>query len=225
MVEPRQDVEPFVVRDCAIAAIATGIRVENLRELLQRIETIHEGALFYHFWGGLLRPKFENPEFRNDFAEWARHGLHDHTLAERLAVIDPADYPKLDDLRNEVIEVLEERLEESPTVPWAPRDRQFHFIRSQIVVFDTTRRVDRPDSLPEVLPTLSLGSIFYHFVDARRRTEDGRDDFSAWLAGFGDAYAPLMGRIAEVNRSYAPLPDLRRWLVAMCREYLEEVAS
>ena len=225
MAEPRHDAEPFVVRDCAIAAIATGIRVENLRELLQRIETIHEGALFYHFWGGLLRPKFENPEFRNDFAEWARHGLHDHTLAERLAVLDPADFPKLDDLRHEVLEVLEERLEESPTVPWASRDRQFHFIRSQIVVFDTSRRVERPESLPDVLPTLSLGSIFYHFVDARRRTEDGRDDFSAWLAGFGNDYAPLMGRIAEVNRSYAPLPDLRRWLVAMCREYLEEVAS
>ncbi|HSG26894.1 MAG TPA: DUF5752 family protein, partial [Candidatus Krumholzibacterium sp.] len=74
---------PFEIRDCALAAVATGLSAENLKELRSVIRDVDQGSLYYHFWGGLLRPRFDDPEFNNDFAAWARHALHDKVLAER----------------------------------------------------------------------------------------------------------------------------------------------
>jgi len=66
---------PFAVKDCALAAISTGQRAQNLKELRERLIGIHPGAVYYHFWGGALRPRFDDPEYNNDFASWARHAL------------------------------------------------------------------------------------------------------------------------------------------------------
>jgi hypothetical protein len=208
-------VVPFAVKDCALAAIATGKRAQNLRELRDNLQTIHPGSIYYHFWGGLLRPRFDDPEYNNDFAGWVRHGLHDHMLAERLGVVDPTDYQDIEDLRRELIDVIEERLEETELVQWSRSDQQFHFIRSQIVVFDTYKRIDTPEELAMAVPNMSIGSIFYHFIDARRRTEESVDDFEAWLAGFGDKHAALYNKIAAIDPYFISLSELRQQLVSL----------
>ena len=165
----------FVIRDCALSAIATGRQAQNLRELRDLLRTVHPDSIYYHFWGGLLRPRLDDPEYNNDFAVWAAHGLHDERLAERLAIIDPTDYDDLEQLRNDLLDTVEERLDESEYVPWSSVDNQFAFIRSQIVVFNTHRRLHHPAELVETTPHFSLGSVFFHVIDARRRTPDGVD--------------------------------------------------
>lgn len=111
-----------MVKDCALITIATVIRAQNLRELRDKLETIHHSSIYYHFWGRLLAPSFEQSEFNNDFAVWARHGLYDYVLAERLAVVDPTDFPTIESLRQELIEVIEQQLYESALVPWSKTD-------------------------------------------------------------------------------------------------------
>lgn len=216
-----KEIIPFVVKDCALAAIATGKRAQNLRELRDNLETIHPGSIYYHFWGGLLRPLFDDPEYNNDFAGWARHGLHDNRLAERLGVIDPTEFSDIDELRRELIEVIEERLDETELVPWSRGDQQFHFIRSNIIVFDTYKRIETPEELALAVPNMSIGSIFYHFIDARRRTEDSVDDFEAWLAGFGEKHASLYNKIAEIDPYFISLSDLRHQLALMFSEHFK----
>lgn len=203
----------FAVKDCALAAIATGVRAQTLRELRDRCQDIHPGAIYYHFWGRLLRARFDNPEFTNDFAQWAHEALHDTRLAERLGVIDPTAFEDTEALRQELIEVCEERLDELTIVPSSASDQQFSFIRSQIVVFDTHARITHPEELSSAFAQLSLGSIFYHFIDARRRTDECLDDFRLWLADFGALGAPLVDAIAELDPYFAPLSELRANLV------------
>jgi hypothetical protein len=41
--------------------------------------------------------------------------------------------------------------------------------------------LEKPAELATAMLNLTTSSIFYHFIDARRRTSDGRDDFSDWL--------------------------------------------
>lgn len=214
--------EPFAVKDCALVAIATGHRAQNLRELRDKLVDIHPGSIYYHFWGGLLRPLFDNPEYNNDFAVWARYGLNDLQLAERLAVIDPKDYVDMEDLRRELIDTVEERLDESEWIPWSKSDHGFHFIRSQIVVFDTHKRIERPEELVAVVPKMSASSIFYHFIDARRRSEDGVDDFRAWLGGFGDTYGLLCVDLAAVDPYFITLVELRDEVSAVMRKHFGE---
>ncbi len=212
---------PFAVKDCALVAIATGERAQSLRELRNVLRDIHPGSVYYHFWGGLLRPRFDNPDYINDFAVWAYYGLHDGALAERLAVIDPTDYPSIEALREKVIDVIEERLDETETVSWSAHDNQFHFIRSQIVVFDTRKRIENPEALVEIIPNMSVGSVFYHFIDARRRSERREDDFRTWMRGLGDSYNELRRRLAEVDPYFVTLAQLRDQLANVFRAYYE----
>ena len=38
----------------------------------------------------------------------------------------------------------------------------------------------------EAVPNMSVGSIFYHFIDARRRSPEMMDDFRTWLRSYGE---------------------------------------
>ncbi|MDP8254868.1 MAG: DUF5752 family protein [Candidatus Alcyoniella australis] len=212
---------PFAVKDCALLAIATGKRAQNLRELREHLLTIHPESIYYHFWGGLLRPRFDEREYQNDFALWARRGLRDLTLAERLAIIDPSDFPDLESLRQELIEVIEERLDQVEHVPWCKRDQQFHFIRSQVVVFDTGIRLQRPEQLRGAIGKLSEGSVFYHLIDARRRNADKSDDFRNWLNGLDDKHHALCDCIAAIDPLFGTLTELRELLVDCVDRHLE----
>jgi len=201
---------PFVVIDCAMLSVATGVSAQNLRELRDRLRSVPASSLYFHFWGAHLRSGFEEPEYSNDFASWAQRGLNDLGLAERLGVIDPAG--ELEGLREQLLEAVEQRLYEREFVPWAPADQEFHFLRATLLVFDTGLRLNTPQALGAALPRFSPGSLFYHFIDARRRPPEGIDDFRAWLSGFGDRYAVLNERIAAIDPNFISLSQLGRQL-------------
>jgi len=213
------DRQPFAFKDCTLAAIATGKRAQNLRELRNHLQNVDAGCIYYHFWGGRLRPQFDEPEYNNDFAAWCRHALRDDIVAERLSVVDPTAHKSMEDLRSEVIEILEERLDEREFIPWAKTEEQFTFIRSQIVVFSTPHRISTPTELPGIITRLSTSSIFYHFIDARRRTPERKDDFSTWLEGLNGENDALLARLADVDPYFVTLSDLRGQLAALFNEY------
>jgi hypothetical protein len=210
---------PFEVKDCALAALATGIKSQNLKELRDTLHTVLPGSIYYHFWGGQLKPRFDDPEYHNDFASWARHALHDGILAEELGMIDPTSFPDLEQLRRELIETIEERLDMDDYIPWARPDQQFHFITSQIVVFDTHKTIEKPSQLVTAIPSMTASSIFYHFIDARRRTFGNMDDFRAWLYGFEDRYTDLCHTLSTIDPFFLSLSELRDQLTILFTDY------
>jgi hypothetical protein len=214
-----KDNRSFAVQDCALAAIATGQRAHNLRELRDKLREIDSGSIYYHFWGGLLRPRFDDPEYHNDFAIWARYGLEDAILAERLGIIDPTDFVEMESLRAQVVAVTEERLDESEQNPAAKPDNPFYFVRSQIVVFDTHSRIERPEELVDAIPLMSVGSIFFHFVDARRRTPTGEDDFRSWLRTSFQGFEDLCETLGKVDPFFSRLTSLRKRLADVFSSY------
>ena len=218
-------VSPFSVKDCALIAIATGMRAQNLRDLTERLREVEANSVFYHFWGGLLRPRFDNPEYHNDFAIWVAESLHNKLLAEKLAAIDPSAFENIEDLRNEVIETLEEELDNAEYPSWARKDSLFDFIRCRLVVFDTKIVVHAPEDFAQLLPNLSLGSIFFHFIDGRRRNKNALDDFRNWITSFGPPYEDLVGRIGEICPYFAPLNKLREQLSHVFKLYVEGKTS
>ncbi|MEJ2025264.1 MAG: DUF5752 family protein, partial [Deltaproteobacteria bacterium] len=203
------EISPFAIKDCALIAIATGKRARNLRELRECLRSIDSGSIYYHFWGGLVRPRFDDPEYHNDFAIWIARSLHNKALAERLAIIDPVAYGSMETVRNELIDIIEESLDETEFPTWAKRDDQFEFMQHQIVVFDTRMTANTPLSLLDILPEMSFGSIFYHLVDARHRNENSLDDFHNWVRGFGSTYDTLCQMIHDICPYFTSLKDLR----------------
>jgi hypothetical protein len=214
--------EPFEIKDCALAAIATGQKAQNLRELRDNIESVVRSSIEYHFWAGKLRPRFDDPEFNNDFAAWSSHALHDKVLAERLGMLDPTSFDRFEELKQELLDIIEERLDESEFVPWARNDQQFYFITSQIMVFSTRRSIVDPPDLVSVVPEMTSSSIFYHFIEARRRTFGHIDDFRAWLYGFEDKYRDLCDILSNIDPFFSSLSELREQLGGIFMEYFGE---
>lgn len=217
--EPVEIHGEFEIKDCALIAIATGNRAINLKELRDILLAIDQDSIYYHFWGGLLQPRFEEREYNNDFAAWSWYGLHDAALAERLAVIDPTELESLEELRQELLEIIEERLDEKEHMRWMFATASFEFIRSQIVVFDTRKRATTPEEFAGLFPTISSSSVFYHFIDARRRLPHHGDDFSFWLAGFDGRYDDLGGKLAAVDPYFGSLSQLKNRLTALFQDY------
>jgi hypothetical protein len=211
---------PFVIKDCVLIAIATGKRALTLRELLGFLSEIEMDSIYHHVWGGLLQPRFEEREYPNDFAAWAWHGLHDGVLAERLSTVDPTAFEDLESLRREFVDIIEQRLDESEYLHWVRATQSFELLRSQIVVFGTHLFADSPYTLAEVVPKLSTGSIFYHFIDARRRLSSGEDDFRAYLNQFGQQYVALCETLASIDPYFGSLHETRQALAEAFGAYL-----
>jgi Family of unknown function (DUF5752) len=218
------DIPPFVFKDCALIAIATNKRATTLKECRDHIDNLSTDSLYYHFWANLLLPYFEEPEYINDFASWVRHSLHDRKLAEQLAVLDPTLYDDPEELRYHLLEHIDNRLEESEYLQWMRASQSFEFIRAQIVVFDSQIAVTDPGAFSDLIPRMSVNSLFYHFIDARRRTQDKVDDFRQWLGWFGDPYQPLIDRLAGIDPYFVTMTRLREQLAATFQDYFTEHA-
>ena len=57
----------------------------------------------------------------------------------------------------------------------------------------------------ELLPNLSLGSIYFHFIDSKIRS----DDISSWLSLFGDEDKGLIQQISKLDPYFFTLSELR----------------
>lgn len=211
--------QPFFIKNCSLAAIATGERASSLLELRDKLATVDEGCIYFHFWGGRMNPQFVHPQHHNDFASWAYYRLHDHALAEKLNIIDPTEFKTLEALRQELLETVERRLDDYEIVLWTKKEDRFHFIRSSIIVFDSSISISEPQNLSTVISQLPPSSIFYHFIDARARTPEGVDDFSVWLKIFGDQYQNLIENIQAIDPYFLSLTDLRDELTHVIKNY------
>ncbi len=211
---------PFSIKDCALIAVATGRRAFTLTELRNHIRDVRIDSIYHHFWGGLLGVGFEELEFNNDFANWCRKHLGEPALAEQLSVIDPVEHIDLEGLRTELLDIIDERLDSNEISHFLRSSRAFEFTRSLLVIFDTGKKMNHPEDLPVVLPDLSTGSIFYHFIDARRRLENGQDDFRFWLESCGESYSNLCRRLAGIDPFFSSLSQVREELTKVCSEFL-----
>lgn len=166
-------------------------------------------SLYHHCHEMLLRPSFDDPEYRNDFALWARRSLRDVKLAERLSMIDPMGFADLEELRRFLVDTFEERLAELSPLALPAAENEFQFLRSQMVVFDTGWRATSPADLLEIIPRISTGSIFFHFIEARRRNPEHVDDFSQWLAIWGESCTPVVEKLGAIDYFLWSLTELR----------------
>ena len=159
--------QPFAVRDCALITLATGIQAQNLKEFREGLQRVPQGSIYHHFWGRLLRAQFDEPEFNNDFASWVFRGLHDLELAERLSMVIPTDFEALEQLRQEVVEVVEERLDESELAPWSMAGQPFIFFTPKWWCLTPACGSPIPPISSPICRPFPRAAYFYHFIDAR----------------------------------------------------------
>ena len=111
----------FEIKDCTLITRMAGVdSALNLRELRERITGCPVECLFHHFSETVIRPTFDDAQFRNDFAVWAARHLRHSALAERLGVLNPYSFASFEELRSRTIDILDEHLSESHHMHWVP---------------------------------------------------------------------------------------------------------
>jgi len=202
----------FVVRMAGVTAVI------NLRELRERLASAPLESIYHHCCEAAIRPSFDDPEFRNDFAVWCGRHLHDRVLAERLGMINPYAFSDFEALRQHLLERVDERLAEIPRESWYPAVEEFRFLQAATIVFDTDVELERPEEIRRAIAGMTKSSLYYHFVEARRRTPNGSDDFSWWLERFGEETNDLRQALAHVDFYFLNLAELKHALIEACRQ-------
>jgi hypothetical protein len=206
----------FEVKDCALLSLMSGMAPAcNLRELRDRLAACSQDVLYHHFCETTLVASFDYPDYRNDFAVWASKRLGDKVIAERLGILDPYSFSSLEGLRTEVLDIIDERLGELTMVPWARLGHEFYCMKATTIVFDTGERIHRPEDLLPAVRRMTSGSVYFHFLEARRRPPIGADDFTAWLPGFGTEWLPLIEALKELDFYFSTLSQLKQQLVEL----------
>lgn len=211
--------EAFSVRDCSLISLSTGIVARTLNEFQFHLKHVQESSIYHHFWGNRLQPKFDEPEYQNDFAGWVRHSVHDVRLAEQLAMVDPTKHKTLEDLRRELLFIIDQHLSGDGATAWVPTRMPFFFTRSNIVIFDTPVRLHKTEELPKAISEFSASSIFFHFIDARRRVQEGSDDFQVWIRREWPEHEELAHRLADIDPYFRTLISLRSRIVKVVGDY------
>ena len=125
---------PFWFREYFLMPMPIGKKAVNLRELLQALRELDESVLYYHIFQSRMAISQSAEEYPNEFARWAAKDLQDAKLAEKLSSFDPFDYENLTQLRQSVVDILEEYLWDIQYIPWARYGFEFHFCEASTVV-------------------------------------------------------------------------------------------
>lgn len=158
---------------------STGRHASNLRELRDLIATVGDDSVFHHTYQYFL--KGHVLEYTNDFAQWAGENLEERALAERLSNIDPYDFRIISDLRDELLRTIDEYLEKFPEPREAMPGDEFYFNETISLTFHVGLRAQNLAEFLLAIKYVDMGSIYYHFYEARMRLGGGIDDFSAWV--------------------------------------------
>jgi hypothetical protein len=61
---------------------------------------------------------------------------------------------------------------------------------------------------------MTNGSVYYHFLEARRRTPAGKDDFSAWLKAEERKNAKYIRALDSIDFYFHSLSNLKEEIIA-----------
>ncbi len=202
-----------------LMTMPTGKKVTNLRELLQYLREMSEPVLNYHLWQSRLIITQPTLEYPNDFALWAATALHDDLLAEKLIAIDPFDYQNLTQVREAMVEELEEYLWDSPHNPQVWPGFELHLCEASALVLHSGITARTLREFCEALQIVGLDSVYYHFVEARRRLGDRKmDDFSHWIAD-NFTVPSLVTAIQDIDVYFYTLAEIRDTILALIQEH------
>jgi len=200
----------------------TGKKARNLRELVETIKEVPGSVIYYHTHGFLQRQHSFSPDPPNAFANWVSRVLGEYRLGEELASIDICRFSTIRELRERIINVIENHLfENKESLRYAPPGREFEFIKAHSFVIPTGFAAHNLKEFEMILGKVTIYSIYFHIFEARLRLEKGVNDFSFWIGT--SAGAPEVARTISALDPYTfNMESLRRKIMDIIRKWCNE---
>jgi hypothetical protein len=218
MMEPTAGT-PFVFIGCSELQESLGQQADDEKELAEMLEDVPLDSVHFHTHSYFLRHRFIERVYPNDFAQWVVTQVGDHILGEKLAVVDPFDYPNLEDLREEIISIIDDHLSRTPIVPRVVFGRPFYFHRSRILEVPMGVEARTLGEFRRAVSEVDVSAIYFHMFEAHFRLRREESDFSAWIRT-GLRLPELADRILAINPYLGSLERLRSGLLTACDGYV-----
>lgn len=209
----------FEFRQCITLLKSTGRKARSLRELRDTIAVISDQSLFHHTSEYFL--KGHVMEYTNDFAHWAGESIEERALAEHLSAIDPYALAGSEQLRAELLRVIDEYQGSFPEPREAMPHDEFFFNETIGIVFPTGVRARNLAEFFIALRHIDSNSLYYHYYDARRRLGNGQDDFSSWIMG-SLGKEDLAGKIRAIDPFMHSVEGIRELIISAVSETVRE---
>ncbi|MFH1701894.1 MAG: DUF5752 family protein [Nitrospirota bacterium] len=211
--------EPFEFKQCISILKSTGKKAKDLRELRNIIAVISDDCVFHHTYQYFI--KGHVLEYTNDFAHWAGESLEERALSEHLSNIDPYDFKNISDLRNKLLEVIDNYFENFPEPREAMTGNEFFFNETVTLIFPVGIRARNLAEFLTAIKYVDDSSIYYHYFEARIRLGSGIDDFSRWIE---DAFGKkdLAEKIRSIDPFMHDLEGIRKHIAEAVEEEVKK---
>lgn len=204
---------PFRFLGCIELREILGQRARDERELMELLEQIPAGSVYYHTHSVFLRHYRVTGAYPNDFANWAASQVRDQALAERLAVVDPFEFQDLERLREEVVSIIDDHISRLHPVPRVVFGDPFYFVQSHVVEVSLGLEARTLEEFSRHLREVDASSIYFHTLEARVRRGRRRGDFAEWL-GEELGLTALADEIMRINPYLGGLERIRAEILA-----------
>lgn len=212
----------FQFRSSAFLERLTGLKAYNLEELLNFIRTCPDSSIFYHTFSACLKMLEVRVPYNTDFSIWVGRMLNEKALAEKLMAIDLSEYNTIRSLRRRLIEIIEGYRNQKPSAFGKTADEPFYLHDIVRIVYLTDKFAYNLKSFRELLPTISVYSIYFHFIESRLQTGFHSDDFSTWMETSLNI-PDLAQKIRSIDTNIYTLEELRNRIMQLIDEYLSNI--
>lgn len=213
--------ESFDICTEAGLVIHTNFRAESLKSLLDGLKKVSGSSIFYHMHHALLRRHFAASDHMNDFARWVLLNLGQTSLAERLTSVDPMGTRSVREAREQLIGYVEEYVGAGELFFRVAEGKEFHFLEFHSIITPQTTVKPDLEAFYHALKKATLGTFFFHMIEAPIRLEKQSNDFCEWLReSLGEV--ELAQEISSVNPYMYNLWELKAKILECVRRRLKE---
>jgi uncharacterized protein DUF5752 len=213
--------EPFVFVGCVELREILGQRAEDEKEMADLLAQVPSGSVYYHTHGFFLRHRVFPSMYTNDFAAWVVGEVRDPVLGEKLAMVDPFEFPDLEALREELVSVIDHHLTQLRAVPRIDRGQPFDFLQSHVLELPVGLSAATLTEFRDHLAQVDASAIYFHLFEARVRQGRQENDFSQWVRR--EVGLPVLAdRVARINPYVGSLERVRGRLLTLVDEALEQ---
>jgi hypothetical protein len=211
------NMDKFEFRGCIEVKELLGKKADDELELLELIEEVPIDSIYYHMHSYFLRHRYIAEPYPNDFANWAAMQVRDRVLGEKLASVTSERFKSLEEIRLELVDIIDKHLSTINVIPFVVYGQPFYFMKSRIIEVPTDVSVTTFQEFKEALMTIDASAIYNHIFEARLRIRKGRSDFSEWLEeALGKK--ELAGKFEMIDSYMYSLEGLRTKLLELCEE-------
>ena len=200
----------------------TGKQAHNLDELLGLLESCSLSSIFYHTFSALRKLQEVHVPYSNDFAIWISRSLHEEALSEKLRAINLIENNTLESLRERIVEIIKDSRDQNPSVFQKRAGEPFYLSEVTRIVYLTDKFAYNLESFREVLDSISIVSIFFHFIESRLHNQLHSDDISTWIEQ-SLGHSKLAQDIRGIDISVYTLDEIRARIGELIEDHLNKL--